>query len=87
MLREAILDVTSHDGIVLDPFGGIGSIAVAAHAVEHRGYLIEIEPRYVDVAVRRMQTATDLKALRISDGRLFDDLAAEAQEVSRGDDG
>lgn len=87
MLQDAILDVTSHDGIVLDPFGGIGSTAVAAHAAERRGYLIEIEPRYVDVAVRRMQAATGLKALRVSDGRLFDDLEAQAQETTGAGDG
>lgn len=78
MLQDAILDVTSHDGIVLDPFGGIGSTMLAAHAVERRAYLIEIEPRFVDVAVRRMQSASGLVATRESDGRSFDDLEAEA---------
>ena len=78
LLKDAILDVTSHDGIILDPFGGIGSTMLAAHAAERRGYLIEIEPRYVDVAIRRMQSATALKATRDSDGRTFDDLEAEA---------
>lgn len=78
MLRDAILDVTTYDGIVLDPFGGIASTMLAAHAVERRAYLIEIEPHYVDVAIRRMQAATDLQATRFSDGRTFDDLEAEA---------
>ncbi len=37
MLQDAILDVTTRDGIVLDPFGGIGSTMLAAHATERRG--------------------------------------------------
>lgn len=73
LLQDAILDVTTYDGVVLDPFGGIGSTMLAAHAVERRGYLIEIEPRYVDIAIRRIQTATGLQATRASDGRRFED--------------
>lgn len=79
LLRDAILDVTTYDGIVLDPFGGIGSTMLAAHNVERRGYLIEIEPRFVDVAVRRMQAATGLKATRFGDGQTFDVVEADAQ--------
>jgi len=83
LLQEAILDVTTHGGIVLDPFGGIGSAMLAAHAVERRGYLIEIEPRFVDVAVRRMKAAHGLEAIREADGRKFADLEAEALEEAR----
>lgn len=84
MLQDAILDVTSHDGIVLDPFGGIGSTMLAAHAAERRGYLIEIEPRFVDVAIRRMQAAYGLTAIRQCDGRRFDELEAEAATAGVG---
>jgi hypothetical protein len=87
LLQDAILDVTSRDGIVLDPFGGIGSTMLAAHAAERRGYLIEIEPRYVDVAIRRMQSATGLQAIRASDGRPFDDLEAETASAAGMADG
>ncbi|GAA4762735.1 DNA modification methylase [Novosphingobium ginsenosidimutans] len=86
MLQDAILDVTSHDGIVLDPFGGIGSTMVAAQAAERRGYLIEIEPRFVDVAIRRMQAAYGLTAIRQSDGRSFADLEAEAEAAATRDE-
>ena len=87
LLQEAILDVTSLGGIVLDPFGGIGSAMLAAHAVERRGYLIEIEPRFVDAAVRRMKAATGLEAVRASDGRTFSDLEDEAREAAERDNG
>jgi|KBSSwiStaDraftv2_1062776.scaffolds.fasta_scaffold77888_2 hypothetical protein len=85
LLQDAILDVTTHDGIVLDPFGGIGSTMLAAHAVERRAYLIEIEPRYVDAAIRRMRAATGLEAIRASDGRSFAELEDKARRSAAND--
>ena len=80
MLQEAILDVTTRGGIVLDAFGGIGSTMVAAEAAERHARLIEIEPRYVDVTIRRMRSAYGLEAVRMSDGRTFSELEAEAEQ-------
>ena len=82
LLQDAILDVTARGGIVLDPFGGIGSTMVAAHAAERRAYLIEIEPRYVDVAIRRMRAAFGLEAIRVRDGASFSDLEMQAKSNS-----
>ena len=84
MLKDAILDVTGRGGIVLDPFGGIGSTMLAAHSAERRAYLIEIESRYVDVAIRRMWATHGIGAVRLSDGRSFQDLEAEAEVALRG---
>lgn len=79
MLQDAILDVTARGGIVLDPFGGIGSTMVAAHAAERCGYLMEIEPRYVDVAIRRMKVNFELEAIRMRDGKRFSELEEQAE--------
>jgi hypothetical protein len=86
LLQDAILDVTSHDGIVLDPFGGIGSTILAANAVERRGFLIEIEPSFVDAAIRRVCSATGLEAIRESDGRKFEDVEAECAAAKKNED-
>lgn len=83
MLQDAILDVTARGGIVLDPFGGIGSTMVAAHAAERLGYLIEIEPRYVDVALRRMRKTFGLEAIRLQDGKTFSELERQAESNSK----
>lgn len=53
MLAEAILDVTRPGEIVLDLFGGSGSTLMAAERARRRGFLIEYEPKYVDVTLRR----------------------------------
>lgn len=74
LLREAILDVTSRNGIVLDPFAGVGSLAIAAHSVERRAFMIEIEPKYVDASLRRVAKVLGLDAVRKSDGAKFSEL-------------
>ncbi len=76
LLKDAILDVTSRGGIVLDPFAGIGSVFLAAHSAERRAYGIEIEPRFVDATLRRMRSAFGIDAIRESDGAFFTELEA-----------
>lgn len=83
LLQDAILDVTTRGGIVVDPFGGIGSTMVAAHAAERRGYLIEIEPRYVDVAIRRIRKTFGLEAIRLQDGKTFSELEEQIESTRK----
>lgn len=83
LLKDAILDVTTRGGIVLDPFSGIGSVILAAQSAARRAYAIEIEPRYVDAAIRRMRDSYGIDAVRAADGRSFFDI--EAERASRAD--
>lgn len=48
--------------IVLDPFGGSGSTLIAAEHTGRQARLIELDPKYVDVIVRRWQEMTGLRA-------------------------
>src|SRR5271157_2255232 len=57
MLEDAILDVTKRDDIVLDPFLGSGSTLIAADKTSRVCRGVELDPLYVDVIVRRYQTA------------------------------
>jgi DNA modification methylase len=50
---------------------------MAAERVGQRGYAMEIEPRYVDVAIRRWQAFTRRDAIHIATGHTFDEMAAE----------
>jgi DNA modification methylase len=62
-LFAAILeDFTDTAGTVLDPFLGSGTTMIAAERLGRRCYGMEIEPRYVDVAVRRWEEFTGRKA-------------------------
>lgn len=61
--------------VCYEPFSGSGSQIVAAEHLNRRCFAIEIEPRYVDVAVRRWQGLTGQEAKRESDGKTFNEIA------------
>ena len=76
LVADAIRDVTYHGEIVLDGFAGSGTTVLAAERTRRRCYAIEIEPRYVDVAVRRWEKLTGAKAALAGTGETFDEVAA-----------
>lgn len=55
MIADAIKDVSSRSGIVLDLFAGSGSTLIAAHKTGRRAYLCELDPIYCDRIVQRWQ--------------------------------
>jgi len=55
MIADAIKDVSSRSGIVLDCFGGSGSTLIAAHKTGRQARLIEIDTLYVDRIIRRWE--------------------------------
>ena len=67
--------------VVLDPFAGSGTTLIAAEKSGRLARLIELDPKYVDVIVRRWQDWTGKQATRESDGVVFDDQAANASSV------
>jgi DNA modification methylase len=52
---------------------------IAAERTGRRCYGMELDPRYVDTAIRRWQTLTGEIAHHAANGRSFDDLAREAE--------
>lgn len=71
--KPAELTVTIMDGVpgdlVLDPYVGSGTTIIAAEQLGRKCYAIEIEPRYVDVAVRRWEDFTGKKAKLMHKGK------------------
>jgi DNA modification methylase len=47
-------------GVVFDPFAGSGSTMIAAHNRGGRALLVELDPRYADVIIRRFQQHTGI---------------------------
>ena len=79
-LVERCLRNSSRPGdVVLDGFGGSGTTLIAAHKSGRRARLMELDPKYVDVIVRRWQIWSGESATRDADGVAFDD-AADAVE-------
>jgi DNA modification methylase len=76
LVSDAILDSTKRDDIVLDPFLGSGTTALAAERTGRRCYGVEIDPLYVDTAVKRWQRLTGRQAQN-AQGETFAELAAQ----------
>ena len=76
MVMDALLDVSAPGDIVLDPFLGSGTTLLAAERTGRRCIGVEIEPRYVDLAIRRWQEMTGGVAVHADTGQTFEALAA-----------
>lgn len=75
LVADAICDVTRRGELVLDPFAGSGTTILAAEKTGRRGAAIELDPAYVDVAIRRFEAATDLEARHAFYGHSFKEIA------------
>lgn len=71
LIVDAIKDVSNRGEIVLDPFGGSGSALLAAEKTGRRARLIELDPLYVDVAIRRWQALTGKPAVLVTTCETF----------------
>jgi DNA modification methylase len=83
LVAEAIKDCTRRGDVVLDTFCGSGTTILAAERVGRHARALEIEPRFVDVAIRRWQAFTRLDARHAETGLSFDEIAAERSRVPK----
>jgi DNA modification methylase len=77
MIADAMKDCTRRNEIVLDTFCGSGATLLAAERVGRRGYGLEIDPGYVDVAVRRWQAFSGKDALQVASGLTFEEIGLQ----------
>ncbi|KIC09931.1 DNA methylase N-4 [Leisingera sp. ANG-M1] len=76
LVADAIMDVSHRGDVVLDAFGGSGATLLAAEKTGRKARLIELDPLYVDVAIRRWQEMTGLKAVHAASEEAFGQRAA-----------
>jgi DNA modification methylase len=74
MIEDAIKDCSNRGDAILDAFCGSGSTLIAAERAGRRGFGLEIEPKYVDAALRRFRGLYGVEPVRISDGRTLKQL-------------
>jgi DNA modification methylase len=80
-LIERGIRLSSRRGdLVLDPFGGSGSTLIACEKTGRRAALVELEPKYIDVTIRRWEAYTGREA-QLEDGG--QNLTVVAQERLR----
>ena len=77
MVADAIRDCSKRGDIVLDGFGGSGTTLIAAEICGRAARLIEFDPHYCDVIVRRFERLIGKPAVLQATGALFDDVLAE----------
>ena len=76
LVERAVRNSSKSRDIVLDPFGGSGTTLIACEKLGRRARLIELDPKYADVIVRRWQDYTGGEATRAGGGETFAALAA-----------
>ncbi|MDP6717504.1 MAG: site-specific DNA-methyltransferase, partial [Pirellulaceae bacterium] len=74
MVADAILDCSDRRGIILDCFAGSGTTIIAAERTGRRAYTMELDPKYVDVAIRRWEKLTGEQAVHVESGRSFHEM-------------
>ena len=75
MVAYAIKDCSKRGSLVLDPFCGSGTILIAAEKTGRRARAIELDPKYVDVAIRRWEQYTGKTARLAPMGETYDEVS------------
>jgi DNA modification methylase len=76
-MRRPMLNNSEPGDAVYEPFSGSGTTLIAAQAAGRTFFGLEIDPLFVDVAIRRWQSFTGQAATRLTDGREFDAVCTE----------
>src|SRR5438445_6116402 len=75
LVADAIKDCSRRGEVVLDTFCGSGTTILAAERVGRRAYTLELEPRFVDAAIKRWQAFSGRDAICAESGLSFDQIA------------
>lgn len=65
LINRAIKNSSKRGGVILDLFAGSGATMVAAHKTGRKAYLMELDPKYADVIVKRWEALTGERAEKI----------------------
>ena len=87
LVADALRDCTARGGLVLDPFLGSGTTLIAAERTGRRARAIELDPLYVDTAVRRWEAFTGKAAVHAESGLSFAEVAARRRQESQAQEG
>ena len=77
LIERALANSSKAGDCVLDLFGGSGSTLIACERRNRNARLMELDPRYADVILRRWQEYTGQRAQLAGEDRSFDEIAAE----------
>jgi DNA modification methylase len=84
LVVDAMRDCSRRGSIILDAFAGSGTTIMAAEQIGRRAFCLELDPAYVDAAIRRWQRFTRRDAILKKTGETFDELSVERCRESQG---
>lgn len=70
LIADAILDCSQRGDLILDPFGGSGTTALAAERTGRTAALMELDPHYANVTLRRFCDATGIEPVNACTGQI-----------------
>src|SRR6185312_11082464 len=82
LVIDAIRDCSKRGGIVLDPFSGSGTTFLAAEKTGRIGRALELDPLYVDAAIRRWQALTGKAAVHVAAEQTFEQRALSTRQAA-----
>ncbi len=77
LMERSIRNSSRPGDVVLDCFGGSGSTLIAADKSGRRCFMMELDPKYCDVIVRRWQEFSGGKAISEDGQRVFDEVTIQ----------
>ena len=81
LVERAIMNSSKTRDIVLDLFGGSGTTLIACEKTGRQARLMELDPKFVDVIVKRWEEYTGQQAVREDDGVKFAELTSSAGDA------
>ena len=87
LVEKAIENSSRKNNVILDPFAGSGSTLIACENLARQARLVEIDPSYVDVIIRRWQNYTGRVAELEPEGRSFEQIAVERDQKPSTEEG
>jgi DNA modification methylase len=82
LIERALKNSSKGGDLVLDVFGGSGSTLIACEKTGRRARLMDLDPKYVDVIVKRWQDYTGRKAIHEETGKTFDEMVDGCADIS-----
>jgi DNA modification methylase len=84
LIDRALLNSTKPGDVVVDLFGGSGSTMIACEKTARVSRLMELDPKYADVIIRRWQEFTQQEAVLAGGGRTFAEVSVERAPTEGG---
>jgi len=81
LVVDAIRDCSHRGEVILDPFGGSGTTMIAAEKTGRIARLMEVDPLYCDVIIRRFEEFSGTDAIHVDTGKSFSEVTTERSVV------